>query len=45
MTGAVRQDRESGELEMLRRSQAQAWMWSEIDETLSSALRDDPVLD
>jgi LAO/AO transport system kinase len=34
--------RESGELATLRRSQAKAWMWSEIDETLATALRDDP---
>jgi LAO/AO transport system kinase len=31
----------SGELAELRRSQARAWMWSEIDETLSMALRQD----
>lgn len=34
--------RASGELERLRRSQAEAWMWSEIDETLSESLRADP---
>jgi LAO/AO transport system kinase len=33
--------RDSGELTELRRAQARAWMWSEIDETLALALRHD----
>jgi LAO/AO transport system kinase len=34
--------RGSGELADVRRTQANAWMWSEIDETLVEALRADP---
>jgi LAO/AO transport system kinase len=34
--------RATGELAELRRTQADAWMWSEIDETLVEALRADP---
>ena len=33
---------ESGELDERRRSQARAWMWSEVSESLMAALHDDP---